>query len=224
MAFLMEVMHTVSPATKKNFAEYVSCYGEVAVPLMQESGYEILGAWECLTGTLGRDMLLIRCGSMSQFEEASGKIQREIANGRTARLQSLGLSMEEEAQYGFLLEDNSAVGDSGNLHSKICLCIRINLKSSNYFAALEASKMSAQTSPVETGYELALTYSALSGRRGTYTEIWTSNHAVDMPQLATFSPHAENETLLELIESMTVDIIKPLPYSDSILRSQFARS
>jgi len=217
MAFLMEVIHTISPATKNNFTDYVSRYGEVAIPLMEENGYEVLGAWECLTGILGRDMLLVRCDSMGQFEEASAKIAAEIAAGRISRLQSLGLNMEEEVQYGYPLVDGKSAQKavSRELSSQFCVCVRVDLSSSNYMAALEASKNSAQDSSQHGGYELAFSYGAASGRRGSYTEIWTArDDCGEMGQFTPFSPHAENETLLKLIDSMTVEILKPLPYSN----------
>lgn len=215
MAFLMEVIHTISPATERNFADYVSRYGEVAIPLMEESGYEILGAWECLTGVFGRDMLIVRCDSMSQFEAASAQIAAEVSRGRIASLQSLGLNIEEEVQYGYALQGGRCVErvDSRGLSSQLCVCVRVELNSSSYSAALEASKNSAVNGSQNSGDELALTYSASSGRRGSYTEIWTSRHVDGMTRATQFSPHAENEKLLKLIDSMTVEILKPLPYS-----------
>jgi len=183
---------------------------------MEESGYEVLGAWECLTGILGRDMLLVRCESMGQFEEASSKIAAEISSGRIESLQSLDLNMEEEVQYGYPLSDHisNQKADAIEVSSQICVCIRVNLSSSNYMAALEASKNSAQDSAQNSGYELTFSYGAASGRRGSFTEIWTARNAGEMERLISFSPHAENEKLLKLIDSMTVEILKPLPYSN----------
>ena len=101
MPLIMEVIHTVRPATPANFEKYVVRYGEVAVPLMERCGFDLLGGFQWSTGERGRDLLLVRFDSLEHYDKATTQLVRELADPDTIKgLMELGLDIEEYVRLG----------------------------------------------------------------------------------------------------------------------------
>ena len=74
MSVLVEIVHRIEPGTPNRFADYVTRYGECAIPALERCGYDVLGGWKWSSGPIGNDLLLIRFDSEAERAEASASL------------------------------------------------------------------------------------------------------------------------------------------------------
>ena len=91
-------MDTVKPLTNTAFDTYVDWYGEVAVPAMERSGFDIVGAWKRTGGRMGQDVLLVRFESLAAFESASNALWKDAGLQKGLTSMREGLDVAEEVR------------------------------------------------------------------------------------------------------------------------------
>ena len=219
MALIMEVIHTVRPATPANFEKYVVRYGEVAVPLMERCGFDLLGGFQWSTGERGRDLLLVRFDSLEHYDKATTQLVRELADPDTIKgLMDLGLDIEEYVRLGDTLPYATAdrlarVLDDPSDAPRQYLLARLKAPLGTFPDALAAVGQLVDRVDGQ-GTELVTAYSARSGARGEFTDLWV---LPDRPLDLSFRTGApslpELDRAFAAVETEFVDYVNPLPYS-----------
>ena len=78
MSVLVEIVHRIEPGTPNRFADYVTRYGECAIPALERCGYDVLGGWKWSTGELFSDLVLARFDSLADYEAARFRAAAEL--------------------------------------------------------------------------------------------------------------------------------------------------
>ena len=219
MPLIMEVIHTVHPATPTNFEKYVVRYGEVAVPLMERCGFDLLGGFQWSTGERGRDLLLVRFDSLEHYDKATTQLVRELADPDTIKgLMELGLDIEEYVRLGDTLPYATAerlqrVLDDPPDAPRQYMLARLKAPLGTLAEALGA--VGELVDQVDgQGTELVTAYSARTGARGEFTDLWV---LPDRPLDLSFRTGAPSLPALDrafaAVETEFLDYVNPLPYS-----------
>lgn len=219
MSLIMEVIHTVRPATPANFEKYVVRYGETAVPLMERCGFDLLGGFKWSTGEVGRDLLLVRFDSLSHYETATTQLMQALSDPEAIKgLMELDLDIEEFVRLGDTLpyatpERLQALLDSGPDTPRQYILARLKAP----LGAL-ANAVGAVAKLVDRvdghGMQLVTAYSARSGARGEFTDLWALPGGVGDLSFRTGAPALPDlDEARTFIETEAIDYINPLPYS-----------
>ena len=219
MSLIMEVIHTVRPATPANFEKYVVRYGEVAVPLMERCGFDLLGGFQWSTGERGRDLLLVRFDSVAHYDQATTQLMRELADPDTVKgLMELGLEIEEYVRLGDTLPYATearlqTVLDNPPEAPRQYMLARLKAPLAALPQALDA--VGRLVDRVEGGgTELVTAYSARSGARGEFTDLWVLPESPLDLSFRTGAPVlAELDEAFGAVETEFLDYVNPLPYS-----------
>ena len=218
MSVIVEVVHTVSPGTAENFERYVERYNEVSIPLMEECGMNVAGAWRFCTGQVNRDLLVIPYESMGAHAEASAKIQKAIADGRIEKLRELGLRIEERVNQAQTLPyatperlEDVRNGNTGKPRRYLYSLQKAPL-------AKVAETIEAQSKLVAalagTGMELVTAYLLTTGDRGQFVHIWAvEDEATELAFRSTAEQRPALAGLRGLLAWETLDYLEPLSYS-----------
>ena len=219
MSLIMEVIHTVRPATPANFEKYVVRYGEVAVPLMERCGFDLLGGFQWSTGERGRDLLLVRFDSLAHYDKATTQLMRELADPDTIKgLMELGLDIEEYVRLGDTLpyataERLQAVLDGPSDAPRQYMLARLKAPLGTFVEAIDAvgrlvDRVAGQ------GAELVTAYSARSGARGEFTDLWVLPEGpLDLSFRTGVASLPELDAAFAAIDTEMLDYVNPLPYS-----------
>ena len=219
MSLIMEVIHTVRPATPANFEKYVVRYGEVAVPLMERCGFDLLGGFQWSTGERGRDLLLVRFDSLAHYDKATTQLMRELADPDTIKgLMELGLEIEEYVRLGDTLpyatvERLQTVLDNPPDAPRQYMLARLKAPLGSLVEALDA--VAKLVDRVEgQGTELVTAYSARSGARGEFTDLWVlPERPLDLSFRTGAPALPELDRAFAAVETEFLDYVNPLPYS-----------
>ena len=219
MALIMEVIHTVRPATPANFEKYVVRYGEVAVPLMERCGFDLLGGFQWSTGERGRDLLLMRFDSLEHYDRSTTQLMQELANPDAVQgLRELGLDIEEYVRLGDALpyattERLARVLDDPPDTPRQYLLARLKAPLATLADALEAVGQLVDRVDGQ-GMDLVTAYSARSGARGEFTDLWVlPERPLDLSFRTGVPSLPEIDRAFAAIETEYVDYVNPLPYS-----------
>jgi len=221
MTVMMEVIHTIRPATPRKFANYVTRYGETAVPMMERSGFDILGAFKWSTGEIGRDLLIVRFDSMAHYETASSQLFKELAKGGLAPLMELGLAIDEQVHFCSPLpyateERLQALLSNPPEKPRQYLYARLKVASGDMQNAAKAYEVVGKLVDEMSGdnVKLATAYATTTGMRGEFADVWALEDGVGDLAFTTSVPEMPIiDELRQVVDFEALDFINPLPYS-----------
>ena len=217
MTVLVEIVHRIEPGTPNRFADYVTRYGECAIPALERCGYDVLGGWKWSTGELFSDLVLARFDSLADYEAARSRAAAELRKGtfdplaefrprEKVRL-AMTLPYGTEERLAAALEASSSSEDRQFVYARLKTGIE---HMEQVCAAMETNVGYAR----ETS-QLATAYTFITGARGELINFWASS---DGPMPMPWNENTprfpdEYEAFYELIEYETIDYVNPLPYS-----------
>jgi len=216
MPVLLELIHRIHPATPNRFADFVTRYGECAMPAMERCGWDVLGAWKWSTRELFTNLVLVRFDSMADYETAAARFEAERAKGTLAPLAEF--SVREQVRLARTLPyatDERLETALASSSDKPRQFIYARLKThANHLPAV-AAEMENMVGLARSTSQLATAYTFLTDEPGELVNFWASEAGpMDMPwkEAAPRYPAAYEE-FYEVIEYETVDYVNPLPYS-----------
>ena len=218
MSLIMEVIHTVRPATPAHFEKYVVRYGETAVPLMERCGFDLLGGFKWSTGEVGRDLLLVRFDSLGHYETATTQLMRALSDPEAIKgLMELDLDIEEYVRLGDTLpyatsERLQALLDTSPDTPRQYMLARLKAPLGTFVDAMGAVGRLVDRVDGQ-GLQLVTAYSARSGARGEFTDLWALPGRPDLSFRTGAPVIPELDEAWSVIETEVVDYINPLPYS-----------
>lgn len=219
MTVFLEAVHTVKPLTNTAFDAYVDWYGEVAVPAMERSGFDIVGAWKRTGGRMGQDVLLVRFENLAAFESASNALWKDAGLQKGLTSMREGLDVAEEIR----LADRVPYATEERLQAALAtpadgprqyMQAVLQLTSGGEPQAYELIGKLADTLEASGAIQLVTAYQTRTGKRGELTDIWLAPGGVPPMAYEPGDPLAELVgPLREVAPEESIYYLNPLPYS-----------
>lgn len=217
MSILLEVNHQISPATPNRFADYVTRYGECAVPVMERCGWDVLGGWKWSTRELFTDLVLVRFDSLADFEVATARLKAEREKGAFEPLAEFGIResirLATPVQYGTDERLTKALESSSADQPRQFIYARLKTHVDDFQEACEAMEKTLEHAR-DTSL-LAAGYTFLTGEQGELVDLWASTAGTMEMAWQENAPRVpeDYDNFYRLIEYETIDYLNPLPYS-----------
>jgi hypothetical protein len=219
MTILIEGSHTVKPLTTAAFNDYVDFYGNEIVPAMERHGFDLLGAWKCSGGPLGRDIVLTRFSSVAEYERASASLAGDPKIGRALETLFKSVQLVETTKlarplpYATEQRLERALAERPEAPRQYGQAI-LGLTLDGQARALEVLGEMTDFAEAEGMLQLATAYETLVGPRPQLTDLWILPGGAPLLEFSREDPFARFvEPLRECAPEEEIYWLNPLPYS-----------
>lgn len=218
MSVLVEIVHRIEPGTPNRFADYVTRYGECAIPALERCGYDVLGAWKWSTGELFSDLVLARFDSLADYEVARSRAAVELRKGTFDSLAEF--RPREKVRLAMTLPYGTEERLVAAFEASASVTEPRQFVYARLSTGIEHMEQVCAAMETNVGYarettQLVTAYTFITGARGELINFWASSDGpMPMPwnENAPRMPDAY-EAFYELVDCETVDYVNPLPYS-----------
>jgi hypothetical protein len=221
MSHLLEVIHTITPRTPATFDRYVEIYEEFSVPVFNDCGWELLGAFKLTTGNLGRDLLMIRFDSVEDREKKSAALMTDtrVTQKLPEALQRAGIGVGEVVATGRPVpyaDDrrvDAEIQASDPSRPRQFALVRHNVTLGSQLTAYGALETIAKNIEAVRSARLALAYDREIGKRGMLSEVWSTPAPIDLSYGKSDTDPGPYQALREAAPDGSIELLNPLPYS-----------
>ena len=218
MTVIVEAVHAVKPLTNTAFDRWVDLYGELVIPAMARSGYDLLGGFKRTGGPMNEDVLLVRFESLAAQEAASQALRKDPGLAKL-REHMTGLTIQETVSVGSVVPYATAERLERQLAAKPdaprqYMQAVLGLVSGGQPRAYELVGKLADWAEGAGALNLVTAYESMFGRRGVLTDIWVMPNGIRSFDYRPGDPLAEIiAPLREVAPEESIFYLNPLPYS-----------
>lgn len=230
MTIIIEAEHILGSTMPAAFANYIKLYGEDLLPILNDVGFNLIGAWRQITGPLGRDLFLSTADSMAAVEEIGVKLSQHPAlQAGLPRLTKLEFTIDEVIKnatpFAFADERRLAQGAVNISAKPRCYrLIRRRVGITGIGVASEALSQLADALEAAGSWQLLTAYHSKTGDRGEMSEVWITDDITRdwYPQItsAETSTHTSTQASIEALKVLdavtheaSLHLLDPLPFS-----------